>query len=340
MRVTLCAVLAAGLLTTCAGEPAEVGVYRESTELALAVLERDDPAAAETLRGLIADAERVTTEGPRRAAVEAAWQRCLAFAAEALEPPDPEEELARRWPEVERLAARRLEEVRGQLRETSAGRRTSREISRAEMRLVLARRHAEAGRLARATLEAETALDHLATVTSLRTARISRFSDPANLQLWQETVAEALDRAGRRSKVIVVDKLERRLSLFRGSREVTRYRVELGTNGLSPKLREGDAATPEGVYHIVEKKEGAATRFHKALLIDYPNALDRQRFEARKAIGTLPDDARIGSLIEIHGEGGVGRDWTDGCIALTNQEMNELYREVAEGTPVVIVGTY
>ncbi|MDX1642723.1 MAG: L,D-transpeptidase [Thermoanaerobaculia bacterium] len=332
--------LATSLLAACHGEPAEVRVYRDSMALAAAVLDRDDPDAADELRELIAEAERVTAEKPGREAVEVAWRRCLAFASEALEPPDPEEELARRWPEVERLAAERLRELAGYLDETSAGRRTSREVTRARMRLALARRHAAAGRLARATLEAEAAMAHLVAVTELRSARISRFSDPRNLALWQEMVAATLAGAGRRAEVIVVDKLDRRLSLFRGDREVAHYPIELGTNGLAPKFREGDAATPEGVYRVVEKKDGAETRFYKALLIDYPNALDRQRFDARKAIGALPDDARIGSLIEIHGDGGVGRDWTDGCVALTNRDMDALYREVSEGTPVVIVGTY
>lgn len=336
----LSTILATSLLAACHGEPAEVRVYRDSMALAAAVLDRDDPDAAEELRDLITRAEQVTAERPGRDAVEAAWQRCFAFASEALEPPDPEEEIARRWPEIERLASERLRQVAQHLDETSAGRPTSREITRARMRLTLARRHAEAGRQAQATLEAEAAMAHLAEVTELRSARISRFSDPRNLALWQEMVAEALAGAGRRTEVIVVDKLDRRLSLFRGDREVARFSIELGTNGLAPKFREGDAATPEGIYRVVDKKDGAETRFYKALLIDYPNALDRQRFEARKAIGALPGDARIGSLIEIHGDGGVGRDWTDGCVALTNRDMDALFREVSEGTPVVIVGTY
>lgn len=328
------------MATGCRREPAEIRAHREHLQLALAVLDRDDPEAAAELRRLIDEAERSIASGEDRDAVLAAWNRCLDFASEALEPPDPDEELAARWPEVEREASRRLALVERHLEETSAGRSASREATRAELRLEVARRHAAAGRLAKATLEAEAALSHLAEVSSFRSERLSRFSDPENLAQWQKMVGEAVANAGRRSRVIVVDKLKRRLSVFKGGREVDRFRAELGTNGLAPKYREGDAATPEGIYHVVDKKAGGATRYHKALLLDYPNRYDRQRFEAQKAIGKLPRDARIGGLIEIHGEGGIGRDWTDGCVALDNRDMDALFRQVDEGTPVVIVGTY
>lgn len=308
-------------------------------ELAVAVLDRDDPAAAEELRRRVATAERLAAEGAGRQRILGAWEDSLAFADRALEPPDPEEELAARWPEVEAIARRRLEQVANHLAETSAGRDLARETTRARMRLAAARRHAAAGRLARATLEAEAALAHLTEGSSFRAERLSRFSDPANIETWQGMVGSALARAGR-SKVIVVDKLKRRLSLFRSGREIASFSAELGTNGLAPKYREGDAATPEGIYRIVDKKQGAETLYYKALLLDYPNAQDRQRFAARKAIGKLPADARIGGLIEIHGDGGVGRDWTDGCVALDNGDMDALYRQVEEGTTVVIVGTY
>ena len=79
--------------------------------------------------------------------------------------------------------------------------------------------------------------------------------------------------------------------------------------------------------------------FYKALLLDYPNAEDRAEFNRARRSGDLPPSAGIGGLIEIHGEGGRGRDWTRGCAAVTNRDMDELFARVGVGTPVTIVGS-
>ena len=97
---------------------------------------------------------------------------------------------------------------------------------------------------------------------------------------------------------------------------------------IDPKRVAGDGATPEGVYRVTRKKSGGETRYYKALLLSYPNAEDRERFERERALGRIAADALIGSLIEIHGEGGRGKNWTDGCVALTNDEMDELFEAV------------
>ncbi|MBS1232283.1 MAG: ErfK/YbiS/YcfS/YnhG family protein [Bacteroidetes bacterium] len=91
---------------------------------------------------------------------------------------------------------------------------------------------------------------------------------------------------------------------------------------------------------IIDKKFGSnKTKYHKALLINYPNETDREEFKKEIAKGTLPRSAKIGSLIEIHGDGGRGVDWTEGCIALTDSEMDVVYKIAMEGTPVTIVGS-
>jgi hypothetical protein len=74
-------------------------------------------------------------------------------------------------------------------------------------------------------------------------------------------------------------------------------------------------------------------------LLDYPNKDDIRRFSQDKSNGTLPGSADIGGHIEIHGEGGRGNDWTDGCIALNNRDMDILYNLTAEGARVTIVGS-
>lgn len=113
------------------------------------------------------------------------------------------------------------------------------------------------------------------------------------------------------------------------------YKVALGGEPVGAKDRQGDHKTPEGDY-AVDRKNPNST-FHKALHLSYPNAADRER--AQK-LGVHP-----GGDVEIHGLGAklgwVGsahtlHDWTDGCIAVTNEEIDEIYPLVEAGTPVEI----
>jgi murein L,D-transpeptidase YafK len=122
---------------------------------------------------------------------------------------------------------------------------------------------------------------------------------------------------------------------MRGSQVLKTYKVALGRRSEGPKERSGDHRTPEGEYVIDSKRD--RSRFYRALHTSYPNAVDIQRAE------NLRVDA--GSAIEIHGLppllAWLGRlhliaDWTDGCIAVTNCEMAEIWPLVAVGTPVEI----
>jgi len=119
---------------------------------------------------------------------------------------------------------------------------------------------------------------------------------------------------------------------------VRTYDAEVGSNALGVKQRQGDRATPEGRYHIVKKKDRGQSRYYRALLLDYPNDADRQRFAAAQRRGEIPRGARIGGLIEIHGDGGRGQNWTEGCVALSNRDLDDLYPRVGAGTRVTIVG--
>ena len=120
---------------------------------------------------------------------------------------------------------------------------------------------------------------------------------------------------------------------------VKTYSVELGFNWIADKLQAGDGSTPEGRYRVVARMDHLASGFYKALRIDYPNAEDRAEFSRARRGGDLPPSARIGGLIEIHGGGGRRYDWTDGCVALTNPEIDDLFGRVSVGTPVTIVGS-
>ena len=134
---------------------------------------------------------------------------------------------------------------------------------------------------------------------------------------------------------IVIAKAARTLTLLRAGKVLKTYKVALGRDPVGPKTREGDGKTPEGDYNISGKNEHS--QFHLSLRISYPNIADRER--ARKLGGTPGGD------IFIHGLpprwawlGGAHRqkDWTLGCIAVTNAEIDEIYARVPIGTPVEI----
>ena len=114
-------------------------------------------------------------------------------------------------------------------------------------------------------------------------------------------------------------------------REVIKdYEISLGGDPNGPKRFEGDGKTPEGPYMIDRRNPNSA--YHLSLGISYPNASDRAFAEA--------NDKKPGGDIFIHGQAGKnkgrGRDWTAGCIAVTDEEIEEIYSMVANGTPIHI----
>ena len=134
---------------------------------------------------------------------------------------------------------------------------------------------------------------------------------------------------------IVIVKSTRTMTLLNGDKVLKIYKVALGTAPIGPKRVEGDHKTPEGNYVIDAKN--AQSRFHLSLHISYPSAADQQR--ARKL------GARPGGAIMIHGLppafaylGALHRqtDWTDGCIAVSNTEIEEIWKLVPVGTRVEI----
>ncbi len=125
------------------------------------------------------------------------------------------------------------------------------------------------------------------------------------------------------------------MKLLHGNQLIHEYKVALGGQPVGAKQRHGDHKTPEGEYKIDGKQE--PSRFHFALHVSYPNAADRSR---ARELGVDP-----GGSIMIHGLekkyaylGALHRqvDWTDGCIAVTNSEIEEIWRLVPVGTHVEI----
>ena len=147
--------------------------------------------------------------------------------------------------------------------------------------------------------------------------------------------AQAAPKPALHADRVVVLKKERTLELLSHGKVITTYKVALGGDPVGPKTRQGDHKTPEGVY--VLDSRNAHSQFYKSIHISYPNALDR---EAARKHGFAP-----GGDVFVHGlpngYGYIGRshrlkDWTDGCIAVTDEEIDEIWKAVPDGTPIEI----
>lgn len=144
-----------------------------------------------------------------------------------------------------------------------------------------------------------------------------------DLKKYQESVQKCV----RENKYcLVVDKAARKLAVHMDKNKIRSYPVELGSNPYDDKQKQGDMRTPEGTYKF---KVHSPSRYHKALLLNYPNKKDRKK-------------RKTGSFIEIHGSGGNGYDWTAGCVALSNKHIDDLFKTIKphrnhKKTKVVIV---
>jgi len=140
--------------------------------------------------------------------------------------------------------------------------------------------------------------------------------------------AEAVDR-------VVVTNSKRTLNLLARGKTVRRYKVALGGEPVGAKQQQGDHRTPEGQY--VLDRRNANSRFYKSIHVSYPNEEDRKQAAQRGVdaggdimIHGLPNG--FGWLEAMHRE----KDWTDGCIAVTDKEMDEIWDLVGAGTPIEI----
>jgi murein L,D-transpeptidase YafK len=134
---------------------------------------------------------------------------------------------------------------------------------------------------------------------------------------------------------VLVLKKERTLQLIRGGKVIKSYKVALGGNPIGPKTRQGDHKTPEGTY--VLDFRNAHSQFYKSIHISYPN--ERERAAARKMGVLAGGDVFVHGLPRGYGFVGAShrlKDWTDGCVAVTDEEMDEIWLAVADGTPIEI----
>jgi hypothetical protein len=214
------------------------------------------------------------------------------------------------------------------------------ELLQVEIALGEARTAFDRSQFERAEEAAERGRARLAGAVTAINRLFDSYTTSPQLANWARWVKETLrDSARSGEPVILVDKLRRELLLYRGKEEVATYDVDLGIGGMNSKVRAGDDATPEGRYRITEVRGPNRTRYYRALMLDYPNADDVARFRKLKRSGRVGRRDDIGSLIEIHGHGGRSQDWTKGCVALDNDDMDDLVPRVRVGTRVTIVGT-
>lgn len=160
-----------------------------------------------------------------------------------------------------------------------------------------------------------------------------------NYPSWEKNSKLAVELSSKGKTVLFVNKLESTCSVLKSGKIIKIFSAEFGQNWLGDKIRMGDKATPEGVYKVTKKKKGRETKFYKSLLLNYPNDEDKVRFDALIKNGEIPKNSRIGNLIEVHGHGGKGVNWTDGCIALSDNDMDVLFDLCSNSTTVIIVGS-
>ncbi|MEW5766717.1 MAG: L,D-transpeptidase [bacterium] len=216
------------------------------------------------------------------------------------------------------------------------GRLVRAKLIRAEILLENARRLAKKERYKEAEAKLRNIPEYTAAATEILRPVINRYSDRAQIRKWQKHANEAIKESKTKGIYsILVSKVEKELVLLKNGRPSKTYPVELGKNGFRDKLHRGDMATPEGRYRITKKLP--KSKYHKALVINYPNEDDRRNFYLAKKKGYLSKRVGIGGLIEIHGGGSKGM--TYGCVAMENRDIEELFARVNVGTPVTIIGT-
>ncbi len=151
-----------------------------------------------------------------------------------------------------------------------------------------------------------------------------------------------MDTARKDSISIVISKSSYVLVVKYRGKAIRVYKATFGPNPMLNKSMEGDRNTPEGIFRIASKN--AASKYNKFLGLNYPNDSSYARFNRLKANGVLPASATIGGNVGIHGIWPGGDDliklsigWTDGCIALANKDIEDLYSLISVGTKVLIL---
>ena len=152
--------------------------------------------------------------------------------------------------------------------------------------------------------------------------------------LYAVDIAQSASNPVHADKVVVLKK-ERTLQLLDRGKVIRTYKIALGRNPVGPKAQQGDHKTPEGTYLLDSRN--MHSKFYKSIHISYPN--DQNREEARRNHVSPGGDIFVHGLPNGYKWVGAGhrlKDWTDGCIAVTDEEMDEIWRAVADRTQIEI----
>ena len=143
------------------------------------------------------------------------------------------------------------------------------------------------------------------------------------------------------SYYIIIDKSDNTLTVYDSEDWVVQYPCTFGSDDLSDKMTQKDRRTPEGRFHITSKYRHK--KWDRFLMLDFPTKVDYEKFNQRKAAGLISKNAKIGGSIGIHGtwqheEWAVEnlQSWTQGCVSMKNEDIEELYNMIAPGTLVII----
>lgn len=208
-----------------------------------------------------------------------------------------------------------------------------------ELLVKQARHYLEQGQFDYANQASERASQNLFKQTALLTNELGRYADDDLIAAWRESARRTIDWSRKnRAHAIVISKADRVLTVYKSGRKVLTYPIRLGSKGIRAKQYYGDGATPEGEYRIQRKRGPGQTPYFRALILDYPNAEDRRRFEEAQQAGLIPKNRQMPGLIQLHGIAQGITDQPYGSIVLDNPQIAVLFAQVAVGTPVNIVG--
>jgi murein L,D-transpeptidase YafK len=169
----------------------------------------------------------------------------------------------------------------------------------------------------------------------------SRTNEPAKLTAYKVSKAKRASVVPVYPVRIIVDKSDYELHVYDSKGWFATYPVVFGTNTLADKRMEGDKCTPEGTFTIVSKRPHE--KWCRMMLLNFPTSADVAKFKERKMRGEIPKNASLGGGIGIHGTWPHDdfmidryKNWTNGCISLKNEDIQELYSYIQVGTSITI----
>ena len=172
--------------------------------------------------------------------------------------------------------------------------------------------------------------------SSLLATNVHKSTRPKSYKIFRSGAAGPVGNV-----YVVIDKSNYELNLYDDKGWYATYPVVFGNNSLSDKKMQGDRNTPEGTFRIIGKR--VHNKWYRFMHIDYPNKESYEKFNRRKQRGEIPVNAQIGGAIGIHGtwpheDFVVDRykNWTEGCISMKRDDVDEIYRYCPVGTRVVI----